>query len=111
MSEEKFESNRVLVESFSNGSAIVEVWESRSRDGIKVFFDIRASRSFLSNGERKRGPFIQQRDIGDLIISLIQAQRYIGDRHSEIRRARYAEGGGGSEEVSEGSYAEPEDKE
>lgn len=110
MTEEKFEANRVLVESFSNNSAVVEVWESRSRDGIKVFFDIRASRSFISAGERRRGPFIQQRDIGDLIISLVQAQAFIAQRHSEIRRARYAEEGG-IEPVEEGSYAEPEDKE
>ncbi len=111
MTEEKFESNRVLVESFILNSAVTEVWESRSSDGIKIFFDIRNSRQFISNGERRRGPFIQQRDIGDLIITLIQAQKYIADRHSEIRRARYAEDDGRIEQVGEGSYGEPEEKE
>jgi hypothetical protein len=111
MVDEKFESNRVLVESFILNAAVTEVWESRSADGVKIFFDVRESRQFISKGERRRGPFIQQRDIGDLIITLIQAQKYIGDRHSEIRRARYAEDGGRVETVGEGSYGESGDKE
>ena len=111
MSEEKFESNRVLVESFKENAAVTEVWESKSRDGIKYFYDLRCSREFLSGSERKRGPFIQQRDASDLVITIMRAQMFIGARHAEIRRARYAEDEGGTRGVLEGSYSEPEDKE
>lgn len=111
MVDEKFESNRVLVESFKEGSAITEVWESKSPDGIRIFYDLRCSREFLSSGLRKRGPFIQQRDIPDLVVTIMKAQQFVSARHAEIRRARFAEEDRGLDEVSEGSYGEPEDKE
>jgi hypothetical protein len=82
---------RDLVKSFQEGSAVCEVWESRSPDGVKVYFDIRCNREFASGGERKRGPFIQQRDMRDLIIAIVRAEQYISDRHAEIRRSRWSE--------------------
>lgn len=81
---------RELVESFKEGAAVCEVYESRSLDGVKIYFDVRCSRQFVSNGERRLGPFIQQRDIADLMVAIIRAQKYISMRHAEIRRSRYA---------------------
>lgn len=100
MTEEKIQDQRVLVESFKENSAVCEVWESRSRDGVRIYFDVRLSREFVSaGGERKRGPFIQQRDIPDLMIATIRAQQYIAKRHAEIRRSRNVDEYGDDVEV------------
>jgi hypothetical protein len=112
MTEEKFDAQRVLVQSFIEGAGVCEVYESRSRDGVKVFYDARLCREFLSqDGSRKRGPYIQQRDLPDILIAIVEAQKWISLRHAEIRRARYAEEDRSLDGVSEGSYGEPEDKE
>jgi hypothetical protein len=106
MTEEKFDVNRVLVESFKEGAGVCEVYESRSRDGVKIYYDARLCREFTSqDGSRKRGPFIQQRDLPDVLIAIVRAQQWISQRHAEIRKARYAEGAA----VPEGSYREPEE--
>ena len=91
---------RELVKSFQEGSAVCEVWESRSPDGVKIYFDIRCNREFLTGGERKRGPFIQQRDMRDLLIAIVRAEQYISDRHAEIRRSRRDE----EDEGADGAY-------
>lgn len=112
MTEEKFDAQRVLVQSFIEGAGVCEVYESRSRDGVKIFFDARLCREFVSSsGEIRRGPYIQQRDLPDVLIAIVRAQQWIARRHQEIRKARYAEEGGNFDEVQEGSYGEPEDKE
>lgn len=81
-------SERAKVAEFQSGCSVSEVWESRSNDGVKVFFDVRCNRAFALSGEMKRGPYLQQKDIPDMVVSLMQALKFITERHTEIRRTR-----------------------
>jgi hypothetical protein len=95
-------SERAKVAEFQSGCSVAEVWESRSKDGIKVFFDVRCNRAFAISGEMKRGPYLQQKDIPDMIISLMQSLKFITERHTEIRRTRR----GGEFDSDSGSFGD-----
>ncbi len=81
--------DRVKVSEFKEGNVVVEVWEKRDNPSGRTFFDIRHMREFTfrETGERRRGYFIQQRDIRQDLIATIKAMEYISERHRELRDA------------------------
>jgi len=84
-----YNTDRNKVAEFKREAIIAEVYEKKSKnDSNKIFFDVRFVREFVVDGERKRGPFVQQRDLRDIIIVAVEAQKFIAERHHEIRNKR-----------------------
>lgn len=80
---------RTKVSEFKEGNVVVEVWEKKDVVNGRTFFDVRHMREFTfrETGERRRGSFIQQRDIRQDLIATIRAMEYISERHRELRDA------------------------
>ncbi len=81
------DSDRKLVTEFREGSIIAEVYEKYDVNTERVFFDIKFVREYIvKGGERRRGPFIQQRDLRDIIIADVKAMKFISDTHRDMRK-------------------------
>ncbi len=84
------EFDRSKTNEIQEGSVVIEIYEKLSDQGDRLFFDLRYSREFTlrDTRERKRGPYLHQRDIGDLIIASISAQKWINIRVRQFRSER-----------------------
>lgn len=79
-------SGREKVREFQRGSIFAEVYEKVDSNSGKTYFDVKIVREFIVEGERRRGPYVQQRDLRDVVVVTILAMEFISDRHREIRR-------------------------
>lgn len=75
--------DRVHVKEIKRNSVVAEIFQKH--DHNKTYFDVRYLREYVSEGKKKRGPFIQQRDVRDVIIISGLAQEWIADKHRELR--------------------------
>lgn len=78
---------RNKVREFKRGSVFAEVYEKNDTNTGKIFFDVKIVREFVVESERKRGPYVQQRDLRDVIVATVEAMEFISDRHREIKKS------------------------
>lgn len=78
---------RNKVREFKRGSIFSEVYEKKDTNTGKTFFDVKIVREFVVDSERKRGPYVQQRDLRDVIVTVVEAMEFISDRHREIKKS------------------------
>lgn len=78
--------NREKVQEIVVGSVVLEMYRKKDSRSGKVFYDLRVAREFpINDDEFGRGPFIQQRDLRDLIIAAVNAMEWTSDQHRIIR--------------------------
>lgn len=75
--------DRVKTKEFKRNAVVAEIFQKQ--DANKTYFDVRILREFVADNTKKRGPYIQQRDVRDIIIVSALAQEWIASRHKEIR--------------------------
>lgn len=92
---------RNKVREFKRGSIFAEVYEKKDTNTGKVFFDVKIVREFVVESERKRGPYVQQRDLRDVIIATVEAMEFISDRHREIKKSYSREDDEGDDGIIE----------
>jgi hypothetical protein len=69
---------------------VLEIYQRNRRrgrsDSIKIYFDVVIVREFVgSSGESNRTQFVQQKDLRDIHIVVAKAQKWIADKHRELR--------------------------
>lgn len=75
--------DRVRIKEIKRNSVVAEIFQKH--DHNKTYFDVRYLREFISEGQKKRGPYIQQRDVRDIIIVSGLVQEWIADKHRNLR--------------------------
>jgi len=81
------DSERVKVMEIQEGSVVIEIFEKPDTQNNRLFFDLTCSREYIlrDSREKKRGPCLHQRDIGDSVIALMSAQKWMNGRVREFR--------------------------
>ena len=79
--------DRKKVMEIQEGSVVVEIFEKPDTQNNRLFFDLTIQREYIlrDSREKKRGPYLHQRDMGDSVIALMSAQKWINGRVREFR--------------------------
>lgn len=76
---------RTLVADYKEGSAVVEVYETSDPERGISWLTFKTCREYVSDGERKRGPFLPDNEAIDLAQALLKASNFMSQRRREIR--------------------------
>lgn len=81
------DSERKKVMEIQEGSVVVEIYEKPDTLNNRLFFDLTLQREYIlrDSREKRRGPYLHQRDINDLVIASMSAQKWINGRVREFR--------------------------
>lgn len=79
-----------IIKEFKEGSIIVEVIEKKDYNG-KTLYDMAVFREFEVDGNLERDCWFHYRDLLDVLLVLVRAQKYMLSMLRGIKAARYRE--------------------
>lgn len=79
--------NRDLVHEVIKENVILQVYKKVDPQTSKVYFDFRVGRIFPTAEGDKTGPYLQQRDIWDLISGSVDLAKWVSEEHRKNRNS------------------------